>query len=126
MDYRNNLNDKNIVLYAHDRKDNTMFGTLKYTLKNSWQKDETNQIITLYMPKQTRYYQVFSTYIIKTEDYYITTNFDIIDFEDFIKTLKKRSNYHYNVSVSKDDSILTLSTCYTSKQKVVLHAKLLK
>ena len=126
MDYRNNINDKNIILYGHDRKDNTMFGTLKYTLKKDWQKDKANHIITLFISNEKRLYQVFSTYTIKTENYYITTDFKKNNFSKFIKTIKNRSNYNYDVEVNENDNILTLSSCYTEKEKVVLHAKLLK
>ena len=123
MDYRNkDLNDKNVILYGHDRKDNTMFGTLKNVLKKSWQDNTKNHIITIYAQGITYYYKVFSTYHIKTEDYYITTDFKKESFSNFIKTLKKRSNYNYNIDVNKNDTILTLSTCYTEKEKVVLHA----
>ena len=49
------------------------------------------------------------------------------EFEDFIKTLKKRSIKDFNVDVSKDDNILTLSTCANNnKYRVVLHAKKVK
>ena len=127
MDYRNkDFNDKNIILYGHDRKDNTLFGTLKNVLKRKWQKNKDNQIITIYTKDKVLTYQVFSTYHIKTEDYYITTNFNDKSFTKFIKTLIKRSNYNYKVNINKDDNILTLSTCYTTNEKVVLHAKLLK
>ena len=44
---------------------------------------------------------------------------------DFINKLKKRSVHNYKVNVTKDDFILTLSTCYQENQKVVLHAKLI-
>ena len=126
VDYRNkSINDKNLVIYGHDRKDNTMFGTLKNVLKKDYHENIDNHIITLYTNDKTYYYQVFSTYIIKTEDYYITTDFSKISFNSFINTIKKRSNYNYNVEVNKSDSILTLSTCYTQKEKVVLHAVLL-
>ena len=44
-----------------------------------------------------------------------------------IKTLKKRSIKDFNVDVSKDDNILTLSTCANNnKYRVVLHAKKVK
>ena len=126
MDYRNNINDKNIILYGHDRKDNTMFGTLKKALKKEWQSNKNYHVITIYLPSEKRLYQVFSTYIIKTENYYITTDFKKNDFSKFIKTIKNRSNYNYEVELNENDSILTLSSCYTDKEKVVLHAKLLK
>ena len=40
MDYRNNTNyfDTNTILYAHGRLDNTMFGSLRNVIKESWYK----------------------------------------------------------------------------------------
>ena len=129
LDYRNDIDelDKNTVLYGHARKDNSMFGTLKYTLKKSWYSDENNHMITTTTENEELTWQVFSTYHIKTEDYYITTDFNNDDeFQLFIDTLIKRSSYNYKVDVSIDDYILTLSSCYKDNEKVVLHAKLIK
>ena len=127
MDYRNTLNDKNIIIYGHARKDKSMFGTLKNTLKSDWINDENNHIITIYLKDENRYYQVFSTYHIKTEDYYITPNIDDEDeYMDFLNTLKDRSTHNYNVDLTKNDKILTLSSCYNNTDKIVLHAKLIK
>ena len=33
---------------------------------------------------------------------------------------------NYNVNLNKDDKIITLSTCYNSSTKLVIHAKLIK
>ena len=38
----------------------------------------------------------------------------------------KRSNLNFNTKVNENDKILTLSTCYNEKEKVVLHSKLIK
>ena len=128
MDYRNNNNfiDQNTIIYAHARKDKTMFGTLKNTLTKKWYKNKDNHIITINLENETLYYQVFSSYHIKTEDYYITTSFNEKEFNRFINTIKKRSVYNYNVDVTIDDYILTLSTCYNNTDKTVVHAKLIK
>ena len=127
MDYRNNNNfiDQNTIIYAHARKDKTMFGTLKNTLTKKWYKNKDNHIITINLENETLYYQVFSSYHIKTEDYYITTSFNEKEFNRFINTIKKRSVYNYNVDVTIDDYILTLSTCYNNTDKTVVHAKLI-
>lgn len=123
MDYKNNkdLTDQNTVIYAHARKDNSMFGTLKNTIKKNWYLNKSNHIITLITKDKTIHYQVFSTYTIKDEDYYIQTN--IKDYSTFLKTITKRSVYNYNLKPNTSDLILTLSTCYTNNKKVVLHAK---
>lgn len=127
MDYRNknNFTDKNTIIYAHARKDKTMFGTLKNTLTKKWYKNKDNHIITITLENEKLYYQVFSSYHIKTEDYYITTSFKEADFNKFINTIKKRSVYNYNIDVTNKDYILTLSTCYNNTDKTVVHAKLL-
>jgi sortase B len=129
MDYHNKLdgNDKNIVIYGHNTLDGTMFGTLRNVVKPSWYENEENHIIKLVLENEVVTYQVFSTYSIKVEDYYINTIFkDNDEFDTFIKTLKKRSVYDYGVDVSGEDSILTLSTCTgNGKSRMVLHAKLL-
>jgi len=67
---------------------------------------------------------VFSVYKIENEEYYIDTEFKKNEFEEFIDTLKNRSIKDFNVDVSVEDSILTLSTCAdNNKYRIVLHAK---
>lgn len=129
MDYRNDSNNfgKNTIIYAHARKDRTMFGSLKNILTNDWYKDKNNHIIKLSTETENTLWQVFSVYHINTETYYITTSFKSDnDYKDFIKTIKNRTALYFNTHVTEKDKILTLSTCYTKKQKVVLHAKLIK
>ena len=129
MDYRNDSNNfgKNTIIYAHARKDRTMFGSLKNILTNDWYKDKNNHIIKLSTETENTLWQVFSVYHINTETYYITTSFKSDnDYKDFIKTIKNRTALYFNTNVTEKDKILNLSTCYTKKQKVVLHAKLIK
>ena len=129
MDYHNKLdgNDKNIVIYGHNTRDGSMFGTLRNVVTKEWYENEDNYIINLVLDGEVLTYQVFSTYSIKVEDYYINTIFkDNNEFNTFINTLKKRSVYDYGVEVSGEDSILTLSTCTgNGKSRMVLHAKLI-
>ena len=69
---------------------------------------------------------MFSTYNIEAEDYYIQTQFNEKEneFENFINVIKKRSVKDFDVEVSKEDKILTLSTCGNdNNHRVVLHAK---
>ena len=108
-------------------KDGSMFDSLSYVLNKEWQEKEENHIVTLITEQGTYEYQVFSTYTIIPEDYYITTSFNNNEeFGDFISTLKSRSIYDYQVEVSKEDKILTLSSCIgDGKKRVVLHAKLI-
>lgn len=126
-DYKNKFDntDKNIVIYGHNMRDDSMFGSLKNILNSDWYDDDENTNITLYTETEKCIYKVFSVYKIENEDYYIKTEFsNDNEFEQFIKTLKKRSIKDFNIDVSKDDNILTLSTCANNnKYRIVLHAK---
>ena len=130
LDYRNKLDgsDKNIIIYGHNMKDGSMFETLSNVLQKWWYEDSDNYVLTFTTSEETIKYQVFSTYDIKPEDYYIETNFkNDNEYIKFLKTLKSRSNHNYNTEVDKDDTILTLSSCLGSGEKrVVLHAKKVK
>ena len=124
-DYRNKFDDsdKNIVVYGHNTWDGSMFGSLRKVLDYDWNKDKEK--IMFITEEEISYYEVFSTYTIDSEEYYITTNFNSDkEFETFIKTLKFRSFYDFDVDVSSTDKILTLSTCSgDGKKRIVLHAK---
>ena len=112
-DYRNKFDntDKNIIIYGHNMRDSSMFGSMKNILNSDWYENEKNTDITLYTENEKCIYKVFSIYKIENEDYYIKTEFkNDNEFEKFIKTLKKRSIKDFSVDVSKDDDILTLST----------------
>ena len=128
-DYRNKVDgsDRNLVIYGHNRRDGSMFEPLKQTLEDNWYNNNEDKIITLETENQTFKYQIFSTYKIENEDYYITTDFNGNEFEDFVKEIKSRSYINYGLEVTKDDNILTLSTCANdTKYRIVVHAKLIK
>ena len=125
-DYKNKLDgtDKNIVIYGHNMKDSSMFGSLKNILKEEWYNNNENYIIDFITEEENYKYQVFSVYKIEKEDYYINTEFNKNEFAEFIDTLRNRSIKNFNVDVSIEDSVLTLSTCAeNNKYRVVLHAK---
>ena len=126
-DYHNKFdgNDKNIVIYGHNTMDGSMFGTLKNTLSKDWQNNSDNYKIILITEQGFSLYQVFSTYSIEPEEYYINTVFSNDNqYINFLNKVKSRTNNNYNIDLNKDDHILTLSSCISNGTKrVVLHAK---
>lgn len=131
MDYRNKgFDDQNVVIFGHALFDNTMFGSLREMLKKDYFDDDSKRYIEIINTDNvTLTYEIFSYYIIETEEYYITTSFNSDkSFNSFLKTIKGRSKKKFDVELSSSDKILTLSTCYgttdTTKRQVV-HAKLL-
>ena len=124
-DYKNKLDgtDRNIVVYGHNMRNNSMFGSLKDVITEEWYNNEENKYITFVTENDYQTYQVFSVYQIKTEDYYIKTEFKSNEFTEFIDTITKRSKKYFGINVSKEDTILTLSTCSNNnKYRVVLHS----
>lgn len=127
LDYRNNeFNDKNTIIYGHGRINGTMFGSLKDTLKSSWQNNKDNYIIKISTEKENSIWQIFSVYKIATTSDYLQTTFSDNEFESFISLIKERSSYNFETNVTNEDKVLTLSTCYNDNDKMVVHAKLVK
>ena len=99
-----------------------MFGSLRKVLNYF---DEYQ--ITIETENEILYFEIFSTYKIPTTNDYIKVNFNSDDdFINWANMIKNRSKYDYKVSITKDDKILTLSTCYDEKNKIVVHSKLIK
>ncbi len=125
--YQNKLDDtdKNIVVFGHNMRDGSMFGSMKNILKEDWYNKKENLKVTLVTEQDTYSYEVFSIYQIKKEDYYIRTYFDTDkEYNKFLNTIQKRSITDFGINLNENDTILTLSTCSMSgKERVVLHAK---
>lgn len=128
LDYQNNFtNNKNTIIYVHGRTDNTMFGSLKDVLTNEWLNNNNNYIIRISTEQENSLWQIFSTYLIKTTNDYLQTNFNSnTEYQEFLDMLLKRSLHDFETSSNYNDNILTLSTCYNSLNKMVVHAKLIK
>lgn len=126
-DYRNKLDtsDKNIIIYGHNRKNGTMFSSLKNILNKQWYSNKDNLKIKLITETEEFVYEVFSVYQIEKEAYYLQTDFiNNEEFTSFINTLKNRSITDFGIDVTFEDQILTLSTCANDNDyRVVLHAK---
>ena len=129
LDYRNKKDntDKNTIIYAHGRKNGSMFGSLRNLLKKDWQSNKNNYVIRTSTETENTMWQIFSVYYLPTTNDYIQVDFkDDNEFLEFTKKITERSMFDFKTSVSKIDRILTLSTCYSSTEKLVVHAKLIK
>lgn len=129
-DFRSNLTnlEKNTVIYGHGRLDNVMFGSLDDTLSSNWYTNPENHIIKLSTPSKNMLWQIISIYTIPSESYYLTHTFENDEsYKKFLNTIIGRSIYDFNVGVTTDDHILTLSTCLDNNgNRIVVHAKLIK
>ena len=127
LDYRNTLNDKHLILYAHGMSNKTMFGSLKYLFNSNWYSNKNNHYIKNITDNYLGLWQVFSVYKISNTTDYLQINFNNNEeYLFFVNKLKNRSHYPFNILLTENDPIITLSTCYNQNYKIVMHAKLIK
>ncbi len=122
---KSGFQDTNTVIYGHNMKNGTMFGLLgRYKEKVFYQY---NQYFRIYTPNGTQRYQIFSVYraAVNGSAYTIWGSAGGTEYGKWIKELKKNSMYDTGVSVSENDSIVTLSTCITGEdsKRLVVQAK---
>ena len=132
MDYRNNIYNlsNNTIIWGHNSRTGLMLGTLRYVTNPSWYKNPDNQIITFNTKVKNMKWKIFSIYKIPVTNDYLYANFgDLNEFQSFLNMIRSRSMYDFNVNVTKDDHILTISTCGTSTTnsptRLVIHAVLI-
>lgn len=129
MDFRNNTNrsNSNIILYGHNMKNGSMFHDLVYY--KDQQFFEKHSIIffdTLYEEEK---WEVFSVYVTDVNFNYLVTNFKTFEeYDKYLNAIKGKSLFKKDITLTKDDRILTLSTCsYEFKNaRLVVQAKLVK
>lgn len=128
LDYRNRIDpiDTNTIIYAHGRVDGTMFGSLKNILSEEWLSHDM-YVIKISTLSYNYLFEIFSAYHIRTTNDYLMINFfDTKTYQSFLDTITSRSMVDFPIDVSTENKILTLSTCYNNREKMVVHGKLVK
>ena len=129
-DYRNDFENfnNNTIIYGHNLINGTMFGTIPKLLNKNWFSNKNNHYIKLSTKNTNTIWQIFSAYkIIPTTDYLYTRFNSTTIYQEFLNTLKNRSEYKFDLEVNYTDKIITLSTCdNTGTKRIAIHAKLIK
>lgn len=128
-DYRDNFSTfgYNTIIYAHNLINDTMFGSLSNVLTSSWQNNTDNHYVKISTPTSNTVWKVFSVYTIVPTVDYLKTSFTENEYQEFLNMLTGRSVYNFDVPLSTNDKIITLSTCDDAGTKrLVVHAKLVK
>lgn len=104
------FSDKNTIIYGHRMKDGSMFRHLDdYKDKEFWEKNPFFYIYTIDGRKLT--YHIYSVgQVVDTSETYQTVFESEEAFEAFLNVTRK-AEYDTGVEVTKDDRIVTLSTC---------------
>lgn len=130
MDYRNSdkiLND-NTIIYGHNMYySGVMFGTLHKVLYSNWYNNEDNLTIEFDTMYESMKWKIFSIYTIPKTSDYLQVSFETPEEKlAYIKMEKNRSIKDFNVEVTENDYLLTLSTCTGDNDRLVVHAKLIQ
>lgn len=128
-DYRCNFDDiranKNLIIYGHGRLDMSMFGSLEYCRRAWWLNNPGYHTVQISTPTETTVWKVFAVYTTSVDFYYIKTAFNYEgELTRLVDEMKAKSIKDFGVTVEDDDTILTLSTCTTDADRLVVNAVL--
>jgi sortase B len=127
LDYRNRKDvlDKHLVVYGHNMKDHSMFGSLNNYLGSNFY--ETHKNIRFDIHGYTYEWEIFSAYIVHNSVLLETEFQSEGEFEVYIESIAKKSLLSIPTDINKEDYILTLSTCTSGsdRERMIVHAKLL-
>lgn len=137
MDYRNSLDDQNIIIYGHHFSDfagndpdrNKAFTPLEKLLDSS--NYEANKTLRLVLDNETRSYELVGTYLFDVNDnYYLNNlqyyrteyNYDEYEnvkdesyYDNYINAMQRIKKYDTDLNLTSSDSTLTLQTCVSGR-----------
>lgn len=115
------FNDCHTILYGHNMKNGSMFGSLKQYKNDGFY--EKNAYFTVFTEDAAYRYQIFAySDVTEDSDVYTTGYLPDETFDGFLTELLKSSYKDTGVAVGKDDKVLTLSTCSGDGLRFVVHA----
>lgn len=128
LDFMNkkDYSDYNTIIYGHNMRNGTMFGSLKKLLNDEDVINE-NPYFYIFTEDKVYMYEIFAVYITTSESH----TYDLIEDEDaqneYLEYIKKTAAYLSEKEVTAADRIATLSTCYGlhSNNRTVVHGVLI-
>ena len=115
-DNKKDFTDKNTVIYGHNMRNGSMFGSnKKYQDKDYAKKHKYFYIFT---PKGRYRYKIYQTHTIyDATDIYRVDFYDDKDFDKWLKERKDGADYTVGDQVVPEDRVMTLSTCTSNGKK---------
>ena len=117
--------DLHTIIYGHNMKNGSMFGGLKEYRSASYLLE--HPLVYIDLEDGTHAYEIFSCYEISSDSDTYTIGFASEPdgkYAQFVDMIKARSEYDTGIEVSRNDRVITLSTCTKSGTKrFVIHGK---
>lgn len=120
-DYNNkDFSDFNTLIYGHNMKNGTMFGSLKKFRDASFFNQ--NRYITIYMKDRILKYEIFAACTWDNKHILANRNFDLEEnrttyLEEIFDVRDMQSQVKKDITVTSNDRIVTLSTCMNNDAK---------
>lgn len=127
IDTRCTLESENIIIYSHNMKNGTMFGSLKkYKEENFFKEHQIIKFDTIYEEAEYQIIAVLFAQVFYVDDtdevssnvsdnefvFYDYIELDTEDkFQEYIDQVKERALYETGVTAEYGDSLITLCTC---------------
>ena len=113
--------DYHTIIYGHNMKDRSMFGKLNNYKTEDFYDDHA--YFTIYTKEHTYRYQIFAYRDVPETDSVYTIGFmpDEI-YQNFLNEMVKKSYIDTGVTVTKEDKIITLSTCSSEGYRFIVQA----
>ena len=120
VDGRSNEDTENLIIYGHNMKNGTMFGSLEqYKEKKYYESHKYINFDTLY---ETATYEIIAVYSESENIFYENIELNSKEeFDEYIKYIKQNSYYDIESTAMYGDKIITLCTCdYLAKDARLL------
>lgn len=115
------MSDYHTIIYGHNMKNQSMFGSLKNYKKEDFY--EEHQYFTIYTKNMAYRYQIFAYRDVpETHEVYTIGFSPDENYQNFINEIVRHSYQDTDIEVTKNDYIVTLSTCSTEGNRFVVHA----
>ena len=111
MDYRSqsDMSSLNTIVYGHNMKNDTMFGTFTEYKKQSYYNE--HPVLWFLTPEHNYKIELIAGYVTSsTSDVYKVFHIKD-DLDNHIKASIKKSTFVSGVNIAEVDNIITLSTC---------------
>jgi len=117
---KKDFSDFNTLIYGHNMKNGTMFGSLKKFRDASFFKK--NRYINIYLENRILKYEIFAACTWDNKHILASRNFDLPEnrnayIEEMFAVRDMNSQIKKDIKVTPNDKIITLSTCMNNKQK---------
>lgn len=133
MDFLNkpDFSHFNTIIYGHNMRNGTMFGSLKKLLNDQTIVEE-DPYLYVFTKDQVMMYEIFAMYVTKDSSHTYDLTQTVQEQQQYLDYIKDTAVYYKDMSVFEDSSVddrklITLSTCHGkhgSGNRTVVHAVL--